>query len=182
MEVFRFDHDKSEKAFDQEAFKKLFSMNVKRKKQFLSAQLLFVTKNKDQKLCSADLNSFTYYKIVEGLKNFGTSFDSKDINFIDHGNNESFFVQFSDKIGARIDNKIGKDFFGKSKKEQEVIEICKKVCFTQSNLEIFIVVQKLESKILCFIFGQNGEDLTNHLTKKQVHHYLLCLHAFTELK
>ena len=81
-----------------------------------------------------------------------------------------------------MNSKIGKEFFGKSKEEKKVTEICKKVCFTQSNVEIFIVVQNLESKILCFVFGQNGEDVTKQLTRKQVHHYLLCLHAFTELK
>lgn len=183
MEVFRFDYDQSEKIFEQEAFKKLWPEKV-RKKLLLSSQLLFVTKNNEEKLCSTDLNSFTYYKIVEALQKFGEPFETKTLDFERvKSDNFSFFIQFSDKIGARIDDDLYRANFGKNKEGQKIQnEICKKSTFPKTKLEIFIVVQKLESKISCFIFGRNGEDATKTLTKTQVHQYLLCLHAFTELK
>lgn len=185
MEVFRFDYDQSEKTFEQESFIKMWPCGSA-KKHLLSSQLLFVTKNRDEKLCSADLNSFTFYKIVQSLQKFGVPFETKTLDFEKtppNGNTGSFFIQLSEKIGARIDDNLYRVNFGKSKKEQKIqTEICKKCTFAKSKLEIFIVVQKLESKVTCFIFGRNGEDKTKTCTKTQVHHYLLCLHAFTELK
>ena len=182
MEVYRFTYDKSEKTFEQPAFKKIWSEGFQKK--LLSSQLLFVTKNQEQKLCSADLNSFTYYKIVEGLEKFGVLIDSKDLDLFEpKKNNDSFFIQFSDKIGARIDDNIMSVHFGKLKEyEKPRDEICKKLKFNETELEIFIVMRHLESKIMCFIFGRNGEDVTKPLTKRQVHHYLLCLYAFVEIK
>jgi hypothetical protein len=94
-----------------------------------------------------------------------------------------FFVQVNDKIGAKFDDSIVSVYLGKQKEEAKVVnETCKTKIFEESKLEIFIVVRQLESKILCFVFGRNGEDKTRPLTKKQMHHFLLCLYAFTELK
>ena len=178
MEVFKFDYDRSEKVFDQPCFKKLHSFQ-----KLISSQLLFVTKNENMKLMSTDLNSFSYYKIVQGLQKFGTSMESKTLDLKPISCSKPFFVQVNDKIGARFDDSIMNVHFGKQKEEKKVLnETCKKKIFDGSKLEIFIVVRQLESKILCFVFGRNGEDTTQTLTKKQVHHFLLCLHAFTELK
>lgn len=180
MEVFKFNYDQSEKVFDQPCFQKLHSYQ-----ELISSQLLFVTKNETQKLMSTDLNSFSYYKIVQGLQKFGTPLDSKTLDLKPRlvKGKGPFFVQLSDKIGARFDDNIMSTYFGKQKEGNKILnETCKKQFFEESKLEIFIVVRQLESKILCFVFGRNGEDKTKPLSKRQVHHFLLCLHAFTELK
>ena len=188
MEIYRFKYEQSEKVFDQAVFQKICPNDSKTSSALnLSTQLLFVTKNKDQNLISADLNQFTYYKIIQGLQNFGTPFEFKNndlhISKKNENTNGVFFIQFGEKIGARFDENIMNIFFGKSKEDQKIQnEICKYKKFPQSNLEIFVIVQQLENKILCFIFGRNGEDKNKPLTKKQVHHFLLCLYAFTELK
>jgi hypothetical protein len=184
METLRFDYEKSEKVFEQPTFKKIWREPFD--KQHLSTQLLFVTKNKDQKLCCVDLNSFTYHKIVQGLQGFGKPFLSNHLDFSTSTEEEEhnmFFVQFNDKIGARFDENIMKKFFGKTRSEDKIVnETCKTRLFENSKLELFIVVQQLENKIHCFVFGRNGSDKNSPLTKKQIHHFLLCLYAFTEIK
>ena len=184
MEILEFTYETSEAIFNQPVFKKMWS-DDDTSQTLISTQLLFVTKNKDDNLCSADLNSFTFHKIVQGLGKFGTPFDIQGTDLIQEKKDKTkdvFFIRFNEKLGARFDDNILSSYFGKKKENQIILsEICKKHTFPQTNLEIFVIVQQRESNVVCFIFGRNGENKRKRLTKSQIHHFLLSLYAFTDL-
>jgi hypothetical protein len=179
MEVFSFHVDPSEKAFNQEILQKLTRNETK----VFSTQILFITKSEEEKLKSMDLNNFSFHKILQGLESFGEEFDPKLMQFPAGNPNpkEQFFVQFSDTLGARFDSTIPKIHFGKTKSPTILHEINRQHLMTSSGLFLQIVLKKLEDCIQCFVFGTNAEK-HKPLTRKQTHHFLLCLHAFTTIK
>ena len=180
MEVFSFHIDPSEKAFQQEILQRL----TKNENKVFSTQILFVTKSEEEKLKSMDLNNFSFHKILQGLQSFGEEFDPTLIRFPStHPDpKEQFFVQFSETLGARFDSTIPKTHFGKTKSPTILSEINRQHLMTSSGLFLQIVLKKLEDCIQCFVFGTNGIEKQKPLTRKQTHHFLLCLHAFTTIK